>query len=221
MNLEKYDRVIVSKEDMAHIIQWEEDYFKKHGKGDNVDFPMSEGVIEIEQEHEQLGINVVASTYFKVNEDIFEVRQFTKGEEFFSFKIGGEENEFYDIKTNVRSASKEDIDRSARMTTYLIFCVFQYMSHMTRNVVESKELKSIRKKQKGKKASKNNRNRVVKLSVTKYTFNHAEPTKSYERHVMGWNVRGHWRQLKSGKRVWIKPHAKGDKEQIEAKEYRL
>lgn len=41
-----------------------------------------------------------------------------------------------------------------------------------------------------------------------------------ERVTEMWGVRGHWRQLKSGNRTWVKPHVKGNGE-IENKTYKL
>lgn len=42
----------------------------------------------------------------------------------------------------------------------------------------------------------------------------------YERHMEKWTVRGHWRTTKTGKRVWVKPHVKGDGTK-EGKEYKI
>ncbi|EMA6344834.1 hypothetical protein U3450_003890 [Bacillus cytotoxicus] len=47
--------------------------------------------------------------------------------------------------------------------------------------------------------------------------------KRYMRHTNSWTRRGHWRQYKSGKRVWIEPTTikLSDNNDIEAAEYRL
>lgn len=36
--------------------------------------------------------------------------------------------------------------------------------------------------------------------------------RNYNRHTEFWEVRGHYRTYKSGKRVWVKPSVKGNKE---------
>ena len=43
--------------------------------------------------------------------------------------------------------------------------------------------------------------------------------RAFERHVAAWRVRGHIRQLKSGKEVFVRPYIKGDKSKIADKEY--
>ncbi len=48
-----------------------------------------------------------------------------------------------------------------------------------------------------------------------------EEIKHYERHMLGWTVRGHWRTYQNGKKVWIKPHVRGDKDNVEGKVYRI
>lgn len=35
---------------------------------------------------------------------------------------------------------------------------------------------------------------------------------NYERHIGSWQVRGHWRNLSNGKKIWIEPHIKGEGE---------
>lgn len=68
----------------------------------------------------------------------------------------------------------------------------------------------------------------VKLLRRRITFNTKVLEKErshhfdFKRHKKNWTVRGHWRQLKSGKRIWVKSHTKGDlKEKKEGKVYEL
>lgn len=35
-------------------------------------------------------------------------------------------------------------------------------------------------------------------------------SRSYNRHTESWKVRGHWRHYKSGKKVWVREHIKGN-----------
>jgi hypothetical protein len=48
-----------------------------------------------------------------------------------------------------------------------------------------------------------------------------EEKRYYERHKLGWTVRGHLRHYQSGKTVWIKPHVRGDKDNLEGKIYEI
>jgi hypothetical protein len=45
--------------------------------------------------------------------------------------------------------------------------------------------------------------------------------RNYNRHTLGWTVRGHWRTYKSGKKTWIKPSVRGDKDKITGKIYEV
>ncbi|ADU28512.1 hypothetical protein [Evansella cellulosilytica] len=46
-----------------------------------------------------------------------------------------------------------------------------------------------------------------------------EERQAYKKMKEAWKVRGHWRTLPSGKKTWIKPHIKGNKEKLEPNIY--
>ncbi|PGO60643.1 hypothetical protein [Priestia megaterium] len=223
MNIEKLDKIILTKEDASKIMAWDKEH---HSEYDGMTFPLTEGVIELEDVFEPTNVTVTTLTYFKITEDYILFRQFDKAdmEEMFSFKIAGDKgDEFTDMKSYIKGATLKVMNEQARMTTFLMFCVFQYMANVSKNVVEHKISKVIKKKQKGKKAFSNTKNKITRISTTKYTFDFSnKETSNYERHAHAWTVRGHYRQLKSGKRVWIKPYVKGDvNEEIQPKEYKI
>ncbi|KFX58345.1 hypothetical protein HYH39_06710 [Clostridium botulinum] len=79
---------------------------------------------------------------------------------------------------------------------------------------------------KDKRAGKKPKVKLIKQNIIRInTDNIKEPTeeekREYERHIAGWTVRGHWREYKSGKKIWIKPQIRGDKEQMESKIYEI
>lgn len=90
--------------------------------------------------------------------------------------------------------------------------------HITKS--EKKSTDIVRKKVKGK-----NKLRTIKVTKTIYTINDSInnlKTREYNRHVESWTQRGHWREYKSGKRIWIKPQLKGVKNgTIATKKYKL
>ncbi len=99
-----------------------------------------------------------------------------------------------------------------------------YMEH-SQDDTESVSVKSHtvvvgHKKQKKskKKAPVKIRRKVYTVSVSKESLEAA--TRSYERHVEKWTVRGHWRKTKNGQ-VWIKPHVRGEGKEVTPKEYQL
>ncbi|AEW47176.1 hypothetical protein BCP78_0169 [Bacillus phage BCP78] len=99
-----------------------------------------------------------------------------------------------------------------------------YMEH-SQDDTESVSVKSHtvvvgHKKQKKskKKAPVKIRRKVYTVSVSKESLEAA--TRSYERHIEKWTVRGHWRKTKNGQ-VWIKPHVRGEGKEVTPKEYQL
>lgn len=48
-----------------------------------------------------------------------------------------------------------------------------------------------------------------------------EDKRKYSKMKESWGVRGHWRKLKDGKEVWIKPYVKGDKDKKEPEVYKF
>lgn len=62
------------------------------------------------------------------------------------------------------------------------------------------------------------RRKVYTVSISKESLEAA--TRSYERHIEQWTVRGHWRKTKNGQ-VWIKPHVRGEGKEVTPKEYQL
>lgn len=225
MNLDKLDRIVLTRKDAEHIMDWDKDNHYNYNR-EEFNFPLTEGIVELTEYVEMLGKELTTVTYFKITEEYLHFRQFDKSDnqEVMSFKIKSDESggTFSDMTTTIKRATKDDLHKSARMTTYLCFCVFQYMTLVESNVVQHTESRSIRKKQKGKKLSKNNKNRIVKVTTTRYTFDHSkDSSRKYERHTLAWNVRGHWRQLKSGKRTWIPPYPKGNPDEVEPKEYKI
>jgi hypothetical protein len=227
LNLEKLDHIVLTEDDATRIMNWDKDNHHKHSQ-DEFNFPLTEGVVEVESYFEPIKTTFTTLTYFKIEEDGILFRQFDKADmkEIVSFKVAGSDDEefgegFSDVKSYVSRAQKVDVGNTIRMTTYLCFCVFKYMTIVEKHVVEEKERKTIIKKQKSKKSSKSNKSKVVKISTSKYKFNFNNNPRDYERQTFAWNVRGHWRYYKNGNKVWVSPYTKGDKKDVETKEYRI
>lgn len=99
--------------------------------------------------------------------------------------------------------------------------LFNYM-------LDNKIVKSIDKKE-NRIRNNNNKKKTKKVTYitnTKYVINSdirglKESVNSYNRVVQAWDVRGHFRTLKGGKKVWINAYVKGDKESTEDKIYKI
>ncbi|NFT91678.1 hypothetical protein FDF86_04510 [Clostridium botulinum] len=83
--------------------------------------------------------------------------------------------------------------------------------------VKSKNTKRVGKKPKVKLINQN----IIRINTDDIEEPTEEEKREYERHIFGWTVRGHWREYKSGKKIWIKPQIRGDKEQMESKIYEI
>ncbi|SMC19425.1 hypothetical protein SAMN02745134_00826 [Clostridium acidisoli DSM 12555] len=95
----------------------------------------------------------------------------------------------------------------------------EYVIRQTKTT--SKKIQS----KKDKRAGKKPRTKLIKQNIIRINTDHIQLTeeekRDYERHTLGWTVRGFWRNYKDGKRVWIKPHVRGDKDNIEGKIYEI
>lgn len=101
--------------------------------------------------------------------------------------------------------------------------LMNYME-MYRDVRERVSFKTVRKtaKKKRKNGKKKNTRPItmkvynVNIPITPVT---EEERREYQRMKEAWTVRGHWRTLPSGKKIWIKPYVKGNKEKLEPDTY--
>jgi len=108
----------------------------------------------------------------------------------------------------------------------LIF-IYSYLAFNQEYII--KETRTHTKKvqsKKDKRAGKKAKVKLIKQNIIRINTDHIEPPteeekREYERHIAGWTVRGHWREYKSGKKIWIKPQIRGDKEQMEGKIYEI
>lgn len=78
--------------------------------------------------------------------------------------------------------------------------------------------RTVKKRKNGKRSSGGKR----MLTTRKYMIGEeilSELPRKYERHTDGWSVRGHYRTLKSGKTVWVRPFVKGQRENVVGQDY--
>lgn len=52
----------------------------------------------------------------------------------------------------------------------------------------------------------------IVYNISTNNKNFIKSLRKYERHTDGWNVMGHYRTLKNGKKIWINPYHKGCKQ---------
>lgn len=119
-------------------------------------------------------------------------------------------------KSNLSNATVDEFITSAMNTTLISFFIVNYLST---NIVESIESKIVGNKSSAKKVSKNKKsknNKKVSI-IKKYYINSPkniseskDPCKNYNRHAESWTVRGHYKNYKSGKKIWVEGYQKGE-----------
>lgn len=241
---EKLDRIELTSNDIEKITKWKVFHYDElKGKGE-LHFPIEEGLLVIKEDFsdivskEQLDFFGIDSLpyneimiYFKMNKvnigmtcEMY-IQESGKLDEAPTLIWTLDEEYLQTEKFKWKSGFKrlnlpEDVAQGqAKHHTALLIDLFTYMVYVSENVIEKKSSKTITKKGKGGKS----KSRKVRISVTRYVFNHeTNGERKYDRHTLGWTVRGHWRYYKkSGKQVWIEGYVKGDKKNVEGKTYQV
>lgn len=102
----------------------------------------------------------------------------------------------------------------------MLFAAYYHEEVQRTRVVERTE-----KKRKNGSARKGGNRRM--LTVRKYVIGEEvlselpQPKRKYEKHTESFGVRGHYRTLRSGKTVWVRPYTKGEKVGRSDREYYL
>jgi len=223
MNYNNVDTIRLTEEDYYRLFKWKENNRPAVRKFHPV---LEEGLITIEGRIKQ---------YFKQTDDnIF--HEVYIGELFF-FELSMKRME--DGKLNLLhhrmnpEVSKklnypEDNAYSDAITLHAT--LMAYMEHFMENKIYvqkqviPEQNQPSKKKKKGKNQKKKAvikiRQRIYKVRVGQNTES-IKQEKTFNRQTEKWGVRGHWRQLKSGKKIWIKSYTKGLGENKEAKIYEL
>lgn len=132
-------------------------------------------------------------------------------------KILGQEN--YEIN------QINKLNEFASQDLFIMITIYSYMALNEEHII--RQTKTTSKKiqsKKDKRAGKKPRTKLIKQNIIRINTDHIQLTeeeRDYERHTLGWTVRGFWRNYKDGKRVWIKPHVRGDKDNVEGKIYEV
>lgn len=225
INLNKIDKVILNDKQIEHINQW-----VRKGKFKTLDIPLDEVFFIIEdvphiKDKNNMGIHFKMNQDEHINEYIAEVNIYDMKDMFniASIKIDEEfiKTGQFNFKSNLKTKLNEDYTQKiAFHTVMIIFDTFQYMTNKSEHVIPSRHSVKIRKPLNPKSKSKNKTSHHTKITITKYIFDFKNKKSDFTRHALSWNVRGHWRYYKTGKRTWIKSYKKGIGE-AEGKIYKI
>lgn len=220
MNVEKmisrFDKIIMSKNDIALLFEWRDNH-KDYVR--NFKPVLKEGCIIMgdgkDKTIEVFKNNGKFYTYhlFQDNRHVHQViwdTEIKKGITTFS-TFGFDKDTEFQYNSSVISVH-------ASLMAYM-----EYYGDK-KEYVERKEIsvthhKKPKKNAKGKKSPTRIKKVIYNININKEStkFN----KQRYERHAEKWTVRGHWRSLKSGKKVWIPSYVKGEGKEITPKEYKL
>lgn len=217
------DKIFITFEQHTKLIDWfgeARKIYKKHL------FPLEEGFLILE--------NPIAkeSTYlkFKKNDNrVNVVVDFGTTQEWIEFNV-----ELFDSQdeeepkfTIINSENSNNILQMLDNGTYskieevivhivtTLFITMLYMALLEPEFeVKEEPVMNEKRTKKAERHNKYNPNKVIKLTRKVYRLNNptfkAITKKHYTRIAQAWSVRGHFRNYKSGLKVWVKPHNKGN-----------
>lgn len=119
--------------------------------------------------------------------------------------------------------SEEDAQRQVGKGVFAVFVsVMLYMEHN----IEEKEggitnrRESFKVHDEDKKKKKRKQRKLIRRCYT-LNIDPERVKRTIKRHTEAWTVRGHWRNLSEGRRVWVKTYIKGNPNKLEQSEYAL
>lgn len=219
------DKIIISQEDVDSLFKWRDNH-KEYVR--NFKPTMKDGVIEVY--NSKLG-NYHTQIFREIDGDTFQYSILHDNNRVFEFiwnRVTGTVIHIYNkLFTNDKETeeyTKTTISLHASIMAYIEYFSDkkEYVNVKTiqRNAkILNDNYKKNKKNLKKKHQVKITTKKVYSLNIDKNTVKRDK--RRYEIKMNGWTVRGHWRRLKSGKKVWIKPYVKGDEKNVEPKEYRL
>ncbi|GAA0290124.1 hypothetical protein GGQ92_003252 [Gracilibacillus halotolerans] len=237
--LDKVDRILLSAEDSKRLADW---WLNIHEGAFNEFRPvMEEGMIvqeldpNIQFDKEFVKAHRLTSyvlfLYFNQLDDVrvyYEIYR-TIGENQVEYILKGIKN-YAELKSDLTvntdnhiGLKKEQAIPFLDSITSSHIALMNYME-LYRDVRERITVQTVSKKvTKKKKKGKKKNTRPITMSVYNVKIPLApvtdEERRAYQRMKEAWTVRGHWRTLPSGKKIWVKPHVKGKKEKLESTTY--
>lgn len=211
MKIDKLDKILMSKEDLDNLFKWRDNH-KEYVR--NFKSTLKEGVIKIGDFHEQsfhdMGDHYLYVVYNK-GKKIHEVEwdKATKiGRTKFTLLEGVDEFEY----------NQDIISLHASLMAYMEY-YSDKKEYVEIETVQETVVKERKYKKKYKRTPVKIERKVYKVNINKEAT--VRDKRRYERVMSKWTVRGHWRHLKTGKKVWVRPHVKGSGKEINPKDYKL
>lgn len=214
------DRIIVrTNADMTRVIEWAA---RLEGVPVKLAFPEAE--IEFQEEEILLrfrdeGESVVWFEAEMAGRKVVEWRSNLETGEIPELHVVGEGDK--KAKLSMLLAMDNTVAKCVRKFRSLMLFATYYHEEVQRTKVVSRIEKP------GKKRSSGKRSNRRMLTVRKYMIGEEvlselpQPKRKYEKHTESFGVRGHYRTLRSGKTVWVRPYTKGENSGRSDREYYL
>lgn len=224
MNLDKLDKISLTDKEVDLLFVWRNNH-KEYVR--NYKPALLKGLIELRLHEDN---TVYHRQVFETveNETVFTL--YNNDEVIYKLKwLGNNTAEILESKYQFESDEKSFKYNSSIISIYAsLMAYIEYYSDK-KEYVEVKEVSTLSNKRQNNNNKKKNSNKkkppirikrkVYKVNVSKEAT--VLDKKRYERKAESWTVKGHWRNMKSGKKVWVKPYVKGEGKNITPKEYRL
>lgn len=221
MEIDKLDKIILSKEEMDNLFLWRDnhkDYVRSFKP------VLEKGCIEV-----YIDGKVYHKQVFEKNDKGYLYSMYYDDKVIYMLQWF--ENKTAKVFMNLLSFNEQDMFEYNQSCISLHASIMAYMEYYSdkREYVEVEDTTIRKKKKKAKKqGAQSNKKSKRYVKIKKKVYKVSIPNeavkldrKRYERKIEKWNVRGHYRQLKNGQRVWIKPHVRGEGKEVNPKNYKL
>lgn len=208
------DKIIVkTNADMQRVLDW-----SQRLKGVSIKSVFPEAEIDFQEEEIKLRFKDEGSSFVWFEAEmagvkVVEWRSNLETGDIPELHISGEGDR--KIKLGMLLAQDNTVAKCVGKFRALMLFAAYYREEVERTKVIERAAK---KRNNGKRSSGGKR----MLTTRKYMIGEeilSELPRKYDRHTDGWGVRGHYRNLRSGKTVWVRPYTKGKNDSRSDREY--
>lgn len=219
MDFERLDRIYISESEINALFRWKDNHVEFVDAFKTV---LTEGVFVVTENDGSIRYYVFQDTDGDIEYSVYMDNQ-NKKRLLHKFIWHRKEGSTTPIMSLLDYTVEQDRDFDQSIIG-LHGCMMAYMEYYDdkKEYVEVGETR-VRRSNKAKKGKKTKQPVYIRRKVYKVKVDEQAVIRDkarYERHMEKWSVRGHWRTTKTGKKVWVKPHVKGEGTK-EGKEYRI
>lgn len=212
------DRIVVrTNADMQRVLDWSAKL-----TGTVVELPFPEAEIEFQEE-------LIKLRFRDEGESVVWFELEMAGRKIVEWRSNFSDGSIPELKIAAEGEKKAALAMLLARDNTVAKCVGKFRALMLFAAYYREEVertKVVERKSLGTKIRKNGkRSNKRMLTVRKYTVGEEllgelpQPKRKYEKHTESFGVRGHYRTLRSGKVVWVRPFVKGQRENVIDRDY--